>query len=146
LYPDRPQPISLPQTGKRRAIELGSAYIIIEQDLPPATFKEINAHPDKDQWIAACNSEYQSLMKNNTWELATLPPGRKAITCKWIFKIKHKADGSIDRYKARLVVRGFSQVAGVDYNETFAPVIRFESIRVLLAIVTALDLEFTTAT
>jgi hypothetical protein len=143
----RQQPLAIivPRTGKRRAIEQAyalSEYVMSDQKVTaPVNLREMAHRKDKDEWIEACDSEYNSLMKNKTWELTELPPDRQPITCKWIFKIKHKADGSIERYKARLVVRGFSQKEGVDFNETFAPVIRFESVRVLLAIATEFNLE-----
>lgn len=78
--------------------------------------------------------EITSLKKNNTWELVELPKHQKAIHNKWIFRIKMKPDGTIDKYKARLVIKGCSQKAGIDYTETFAPVARFESIRMILSI------------
>ena len=70
-----------------------------------------------------------------------LPVGRRAIGCKWVFKIKRRADGSIDRYKARLVAKGYSQLYGIDFTETFAPVVRFSSLRAILAIAAAADYE-----
>lgn len=81
-------------------------------------------------------------MKNNTWKLEELPKGRKAITNKWLFRRKFNPDGSVSRYKARLVVRGFSQVPGLDYDETFAPVIKFPTIRMVMALVAFYNLEF----
>ena len=82
-----------------------------------------------------------SMDKNSMWELVDLLPGRKAIGNKWVLKVKRKADGSIDKYKARFVVKGFTQQEGIDYDETFSPVVRVASIRLILAIVTQLDLE-----
>lgn len=78
------------------------------------------------------NEELRSLEKNGTWELSEMPPGRMAIGCKRAFKIKRKADGSIERYKARLVTKGYAQ-EGINYTETFAPVMKL-SLRTLLAI------------
>ena len=75
------------------------------------------------------------------WELVDLPPGRKSIGNKWVLKIKRKANGSIDKYKARLVVKGYTQREGVDYKETFSLVLRFASISLILAMVTSLNLE-----
>jgi hypothetical protein len=70
-------------------------------------------------WQMAMNDEYNALMRNKMWHLATLQPGHNVIDCKWVFKVKHKADGSIDRYKARLVSKGFKQRFGIDYDDTF---------------------------
>ena len=66
--------------------------------------------------------EYNSIMKNDVWEVVPRPEGKSVVTSKWLYKLKHVADGSIEKYKARFVARGFSQVEGVDYDETFASV------------------------
>lgn len=107
----------------------------------PLTVTQAVKSVDADQWIDAMQVEYDALIKNKTWDLVPLPPGRKSISTKWLFKIKQRADGSIDRHKARFVVRGYSQVEGIDYDETFAPVGRFGSLRVLLAIAVQEELE-----
>ena len=73
-------------------------------------------------------------MKNDVWDVVPRTKGKSVITSKWIYKIKHAADGSIEKYKARFVARGFSQKEGVDYEETFAPVARYTSIRIVLAL------------
>ena len=75
-----------------------------------------------------------SLHKNDVWELVELPKDRKAVGSKWVFKLKTDADGSVEWHKARLVAQGFSQKHGLDYDETFSPVIRFESLRTVIAL------------
>ncbi|GJR27387.1 zinc finger, CCHC-type containing protein [Tanacetum coccineum] len=81
----------------------------------------------------AINDEMDSIMGNNTWVLADLPPGCKPLGCKWIFKRKLKVDGTIDTFKARLVIQGFKQKSGIDYFDTYAPVARINTIRLLIA-------------
>eukprot|EP00794_Sanderia_malayensis_P014530 gene14530-biopygen11634 len=93
------------------------------------------------QWKKAIESEYKSLIKNETWELVDLPADKNLVGCKWVFKTKRNSDGSISRYKARLVAQGYSQEAGIDYDALYAPVARYNSIRTVLAIANALDFE-----
>ena len=78
--------------------------------------------------------EYHSLLKNETWELVNLPPGRKLVKCKWVFNTNFVADGSPINYNAILVKNGLSQVHGIEYNETFAPVAKMDYIRLVFAI------------
>lgn len=82
--------------------------------------------------------EYDSLMDNHTWILVPLPPGRKIIQCKWVYRIKYTSKGEIDKYKARLVAKGYSQLVGIGYTEIFSSVIKHDSIRVIFAIVVVL--------
>jgi hypothetical protein len=108
----------------------------------PKTVEEALSSPEREQWRVAMQSEYESLIKNGTWqEVQNVPKGRKALPCKWIFKIKLNSTGGIERYKARLVIKGFKQVEGLDYTETFAPVAKFSTIRLMLAVTAALDLD-----
>ena len=87
-----------------------------------------------EEWRLAMKEELSSIEKNQTWEPTDLPEGKNVISLKWLFKTKYLADGSVQKYKARLVVRGFTQQQGIDYEETFAPVARFETVRIILAI------------
>jgi hypothetical protein len=73
-------------------------------------------------------------MKNDVWDIVLRPEGKSVVTSKWIYKIKHAADGSVEKYKTRFVARGFSQVEGIDYEETFSPVARYTSIRTIIAL------------
>jgi transposase InsO family protein len=107
----------------------------------PASFSEALHSQDRDEWMTAMQEEMSSMDKNNVWELVDLPPGQKTIGNKWVLKVKRKADGSIDRYKARLVAKGYTQREGIDYEDTFSPVVRFASIRLILSIVAKQDLE-----
>ena len=79
---------------------------------------------------------YQSIMKNDVWNVVPRPKDKAVVSSKWIYKIKHAADGSIEKYKARFVAHGFSQKEGIDYEETFAPVARYTSIRAIMALAT----------
>jgi len=86
------------------------------------------------------NEEMISIEKNQTWKLVDLPKKKKAVGLKWIFKIKYNADGSIQKHKARIVVKGYSQQPRVDFTETFAPVTRMETIRIVLVLSAQLQL------
>lgn len=105
------------------------ATIVHNQD--PVLFKDAIKH---EHWVIAMNLELDAFEKNCTWEITELPPQRKAIGCKWLYKTKFKPDGSIDKYKARLVVLGCRQTYGIDYTETFAPVAKMTSVRAVLAV------------
>ena len=107
----------------------------------PQTMSEAVRGVDASKWEAAMQEVYESLMGKGTWELAALPKDRKSVGSKWVFCTKRDALGQVVCYKARQVAKGYSQVEGVDFNETFAPVAKFTTIRYLLAIGAALDLE-----
>ncbi|MDF3681148.1 reverse transcriptase domain-containing protein, partial [Enterobacter hormaechei] len=99
----------------------------------PQTYSEAKGIPE---WEQAMTSEHQSLLKNNTSVLSDLAPGKTPIGCKWVYKIKYKSDGTLDKYKGRLVAKGFSQRQSIDYEETFAPTTKMSTIRLLLAMAT----------
>lgn len=107
----------------------------------PSTLKEALGSDNSEKWKTAIAEEYDSLVKNNTWSLTKLPPGRKAIHCKWVFKTKTDHLGNVTRYKARLVAKGCAQKAGIDYSETYSPVVRYSTIRYLMSIAVEFDLD-----
>ena len=80
------------------------------------------------------HEELQALDENKTWNIVKLPHGKKTVGCRWIYKIKHRSDGTIERHKARLVARGFTQTYGEDYKETFAQVAKINTFRVLVSL------------
>jgi hypothetical protein len=127
----------------RRHFEIeGNVLLCDAKDVDgPTSFSEALHSPDRDEWMTAMQEEMSSMDKNNVWELDDLPFGRKTIGNKWVLKVKRKADGSIDRYKARLVAKGYTQREGIDYEDTFSPMVRFASIRLILSIVAKQDLE-----
>ena len=94
-------------------------------DAEPSSYEEAAG---QSVWRDAMMEEYQSVMKNDVWDVVPRLKGKSVVTSKWIYKIKHAADGSVEKYKARFVARGFSQKEGIDYEETFAPIARYTSI------------------
>ncbi|GJV81188.1 retrovirus-related pol polyprotein from transposon TNT 1-94, partial [Tanacetum coccineum] len=88
----------------------------------------------KEEWRRAMEDELQAINKNMTWELVSMPQGKTAIGLKWIFKIEFLTHGSIQKHKARLVVKGYAQQQRIDYEETFSPVARFDTVRIILAL------------
>jgi transposase InsO family protein len=103
----------------------------------PQSYAEAMKTPEAEQWRQAALEEINAHMENQTWKIVKLPPGKKAIGSKWVFKVKRKADGSIERFKARVVAKGFNQRPGFDYTETFAPTMRYATLRLVLALAAA---------
>lgn len=131
----RPQRIRKPVDLFKPAIWRAKAMLARTQE-EPRTLMDALASEDATEWRAAWDSEVKSLQDNGTWVLEELPEGRKAIGCRWVFKIKE--DG---RYKARLVAKGYAQEAGIDFDETYAPVAKFTTLRMLLALSAENDWE-----
>ncbi|CAN1131586.1 Retrovirus-related Pol polyprotein from transposon RE1 [Linum perenne] len=109
--------------------------------LKPRTFLASTTLPStvcqalsRPAWRAAMSEELNALLRNHTWDLVLPPPTANVISNKWVFRVKEKADGSIERFKARLVARGFQQVEGVDYNDTFSPVLKPATLRLILSL------------
>lgn len=107
----------------------------------PISYDDAVSCDQKLQWQEAIHEELQAHERNGTWTLTILPVNKKAISSIWVFKIKHSPTDRNVRFKVRLCARGFSQKAGIDYHKTFAPVVRYDSVRVLLALAAELDLE-----
>ena len=114
-----------------------------DMKLPPATYEEAMQRPDKDKWLEAMQVELQMMKDMNVYKVMKLPKGRKAIGCHWVLEFKEDNKGG-SVYKARLVTQGFSQVPGVDYGATFAPVIKPVSVRLLVAFAAQHDWELDT--
>lgn len=148
IEPSRSEPISTRSKPTLNLFEnygFGGIAIVCDNDFAfkcdeelhhedPMSVRELSKRNDSKHWISAMNEEMKSLEENNTWELVYLPKGKRAIDSKWIFKTKRDNDGKIVRYKARLVAKGFTQRYGIDYHETYAPVVRYTSIRLLMAL------------
>ncbi|CAB0043199.1 unnamed protein product [Trichogramma brassicae] len=107
----------------------------------PLSLNEALNCPKKDEWMAAIEEELASHKKNETWNIINRPEGIQVLDTKWVFKTQLNTDGTVRRYKARLCARGFKQRAGIDYEETYAPVVKYESLRILFAIAAHEDLE-----
>ncbi|CAI7874229.1 unnamed protein product [Closterium sp. NIES-53] len=99
----------------------------------PATLEEALSGPQKEEWKAAMDAEFNSLIENGTWELVELPEGRRPISSKWVFKMKSGADGALERFNSRLVAKGFQQKEKVDFGEIFVPVVKPVTLRTVLA-------------
>ncbi|MCO5562654.1 hypothetical protein L7F22_016282 [Adiantum nelumboides] len=118
--------------AKNRA--LGSNAKPLAQDVEPTCFEEAAKNV---KWQEAMNEEMDALYGNETWELVSLPKGKKPIECRWVYKVKHNSDGNISRYNARHVVKEYEQTYGIDYEETFALVAKMTTLRAVIAMAAA---------
>lgn len=132
----RIDPTSTPRisTRDRRQVRPFQITHLALLSTDPQTFKDATEAKDAKFWREAMREEMQSHASNDTWSLAPLPPNRKAIGAKWVFKIKIDGTNGAKRYKARLVAKGFGQKEGIDFTETFSPVVRLNTIRILIAL------------
>ena len=131
LAENQVEPDDVIQESKRTR---NQSYVALLSELiksEPNNAKEALSH---QSWKEAMIEEYNSILKNDVWDIVPRPKNKSVVSSKWLFKLKHAADGSIEKYKARFVARGFSQKEGIDYDETFAPVARYTSVRTILAI------------
>ncbi|KAI9180050.1 hypothetical protein LWI28_000646 [Acer negundo] len=129
------------RTQPERYIGLGESVENLPDDDDPYTYKEAMEDVDSRHWQKAMQSEIESMFDNKVRSLVDLPKGIKPIGCKWVYKRKRGMDGKVETFKARLVVKGYTQKEGIDYEETFSPVAMLKSIRILLSIAASLDLE-----
>jgi hypothetical protein len=141
--PSKPQPRAHPLTTKSRTDSLRpKSYLdfqLYQATLPKCELVAYRQAASDSRWQAAMQLEFDALIQNGTLTLYPRPQLHNVIRNKWVFKIKRKADGSIERFKARLVARGFDQQSGIDYTETFSPVIKASTIRVILTLVVHFD-------
>ena len=114
--------------------------LLLESD-EPTTYAEAMVSLDFEKWLDAMRSELKSMDHNQVWDLVDPPPGVTAIGCKWVFKKKTDVDVNVQIHKARLVAKGYGQVQGIDYDETYSPVVMLKSVRILLAIAAYFDYE-----
>jgi hypothetical protein len=103
------------------------------REVEPTYFEQVVENP---KWDNAMDEEMAALDANATWELVALPKDKKPIGCKWVYKVKHSADGSVKRYKTRLVAKGYAQTYGINYEETYSLVTKMTTVRVIIAMAT----------
>ena len=146
----QPQVAATRKSSRQRKSAISDDYYVFLQEVEdtsetskddPITFEEATSGPDSQKWIKAIGDELQSMKDNGVWDLVPMPEGVRPVSCKWVFKTKRDSQGNIERYKARLVARGFTQREGIDYKETFSPVSSKDSFRTIMALVAHLDLE-----
>ena len=120
---------------------LGEVFeaVSIESKYDPSTYEEAMADVDSAYWVKAMKVELESMDSNQVWDLVEAPANIKPIGYKWVYKRKRRSNGIVETFKARLVVKGYTQMEGIDYKDTFLPVAMLQSIRILLSIDACLD-------
>lgn len=141
--PQAQQEVVTPRSLRRRdTLRPPARYALyVAECNVPTTYQEAISGPEASKWAEAIEDELDAHKKNGTWKIVPRKSGEKSIDSKWVFKILQDTNGNVSKFKARLCARGFKQREGVDYSETFSPVVRYDSLRVLLAIITQADLE-----
>ena len=147
VEPPQPTPLRRSQRERRHAITDDYVVYLQESDFDigirkdPVSFSQAMESDDSSKWMKAMNEELKSMANNDVWDLIELPNSCKPVSCKWVFKTKRDTKGNIERFKARLVAKGFTQKEGIDYNDTFSPVSKKDSLRIIMALVAHFDLE-----
>ena len=133
---EQPEPVVRRSARERQHPDYYGVRVNVASEVlnEPTSMTEALASPERAKWMDAMDKEMDSLHMNDVWDLVKLPKDRKAVGSKWVFKLKVGPDGLVERHKARLVAQGFSQKQGLDYDETFSPVVRFESLRTVIAL------------
>ncbi|XP_077222160.1 uncharacterized protein LOC143856003 [Tasmannia lanceolata] len=148
--PQEVEDVVAPRRSSRiRKPAISSYYIVYLQEVDqecandgdPLTFSQAMSGEDSNLWHEAMRDELESMAKNQVWDLVELPKGANAIGCKWAYKIKRDSAGNNERYKERLVAKGFTQKEGIDSHETFLPVSKKDTLRIIIALVAHFDLE-----
>ena len=129
-------PMSNYVSNHRLSMSFNAFTTNVSSIVVPKTIQEALSEP---KWRVAVMEEMNALAKNQTWKVEGLPQGKPIVGCRWVFTPKFNADGSLERYKARLVAKGYTQTYGIDYMETFAPVAKLNTVRILLSIAANLD-------
>jgi hypothetical protein len=132
------QEATLRRSSRIRKSSIPSDYIVYIQESDfdigeyddPITFSQAMNNMNSSKWYDVMKDEIESMDKNNVWNLVELPHGATAISCKWVFKTKRDSKGNVERHKGRLVAKWFTQKEGIDYNETFSPVSKKDSLRI----------------
>ncbi|RVX20257.1 Retrovirus-related Pol polyprotein from transposon TNT 1-94 [Vitis vinifera] len=140
---------TLRRSTRTKRLAIPNDYVVYLQECDynigaendPESFSQAMSCKESELWYNAMKDEMSSMKCNDVWDLVELPNGAKTIGCKWVFKTKKDSLGNIERYKARLVAKGFTQKEGIDYTETFSPVSKKDSLRIILALVAHFDLE-----
>jgi hypothetical protein len=140
IFNDDNEYIELPE-AMERAFRAAIDTKAVASDAEPKSYRNAMRRPDSGLWHQAMVHKMEAHLENGTWELVTLPPGRKAIGSKWVFKAKRNPDGTVERYKACLIAKGFGQRPSIDFDETFTPTTKWAALRAILALATLENLE-----